>query len=213
MKRTAYSTNPKDTAKAVAKAYPHHPVVEAWNAIKATFTPEPEAEWVSDSVVQWAVRWARAHPRGGLIWTSSVAVGEAIAGAAGVRYYGAEGEAADGSNIEHVDDAVAVASINANTRGRNLQYRFHSGAVVGMPQSGEKLEQLFGRFHRSGQRRPVTWDLLMTSGGTRYAFDVATREAEGVLSVQAQKQKILRARMNDWNPPSTALRWSRRTAD
>lgn len=213
VKRTAYSTNPKDTAKAVAKAYPNHPVVRAWNDIKTTFTPEPEAEWISDSVVEWAAAWAAAHPRGGLIWTSSVPMGEAIAHAAGIRYYGAEGEAADGSNIEHVDDRCAVASINANTRGRNLQYRFHEGAVVGMPQSAEKLEQLFGRFHRSGQTKPVTWDLLMTSGGTRYAFDVATREAEGVLSVQAQKQKILRARINDWKPPSSALRWVRRTAE
>jgi hypothetical protein len=85
--------------------------------------------------------------------------------------------------------------------------------VIGMPQSAEKLEQLFGRFHRSGQTKPVTWDILMTSGGTRYAFDVATREANGVLSVQAQKQKILRARINDWQPPSSALRWIRRKAD
>jgi hypothetical protein len=213
VKRTAYSMNPTDTAKAVAKAFPNHPVVKAWNEIKTTFTPEPEAEWISDSVVRWACDWAAAHPRGGLIWTSSVPVGEAIAAAAGINYYGAEGEAADGSNIEHVDDRCAVASINANTRGRNLQYRFHQGAVVGMPQSAEKLEQLFGRFHRSGQTRPVTWDLLMTSGGTRYAFDVAQREAKGVLSVQAQKQKILRGRINDWTPPSTALRWTRRTAD
>jgi hypothetical protein len=213
IKRTAYSTNPTDTAKAVAKAFPNHPVVRAWNEIKGTFTPEPEAEWISDSVVRWAVRWAKAHKRGGLIWTSSVPVGEAIAAAADIRYYGAEGESADGYNIEHVDDAVAVASINANTRGRNLQYRFNNGAVVGMPQSAEKLEQLFGRYHRSGQTKPVTWDLLMTSGGTRDAFNIATREAKGVLSVQAQKQKILRGRINDWNPPSTALRWARRTAD
>jgi hypothetical protein len=213
VKRTAYSMNPTDTAKAVAKAFPNHPIVRAWNEIKTTFTPEPEAEWISDSVVRWACRWAKAHKRGGLIWTSSVPVGEAIAAAAGINYYGAEGEAADGSNIEHVDDAVAVASINANTRGRNLQYRFNNGAVVGMPQSAEKLEQLFGRFHRSGQTKPVNWDLLMTSGGTRYAFDVANREAKGVLSVQAQKQKILRASINDWTPPSTALRWTRRTAD
>jgi hypothetical protein len=212
IKRTAYSMNPRDTAKAVAKAFPHHPCVEAWQAIKDTFTPEPETEWISASVVEWATAWAKAHPRGGLIWTSSVPFGEAVAAAAGLKYYGAGGEAFDGSSIEHADDRCAVASINANTRGRNLQHRFHHGAVIGMPQSAEKLEQLIGRFHRSEQKHPVVWDFLMTSGGTRYAFDVATREAEGVLSLQAQKQKILRARINDWKAPSEALRWVRKAA-
>lgn len=212
IKRTAYSSNPKDTAKAVAKAYPRHPDVLLWNTVKADFTPEPETEWVSASVVGWAAQWAAANPRGGLIWTQSVPLGEAIAAAAGIKYYGAQGEAYDGSSIEHADDRCCVASIKANTRGRNLQDRFYKGAVVMVPQSAEILEQLLGRLHRDGQLRPVEWWFLQTSGGTRYAFDVANREAETSLSLLAQKQKILRARINDWNPPSDALRWARRAA-
>jgi len=212
IKRTAYSTNPKDTAKAVAKAYPNHPAVRDWQEIKPTFAPETETEWVSASVVQWAAAWAKAHPRGGLIWVSSIPLGDAIAAAAGLKFYGASGESYDGSSIEHADDRCAVVSIGANTRGRNLQFRFHHGAVVGMPQSAEKLEQLIGRYHRDGQLHPVVWDFLMTSGGTRYAFDVANREAQTSLSLLAQKQKILRASINDWTPPSDALRWARRAA-
>jgi len=213
IKRTAWSLDPRDTAKAVAKALPDHPCVRAWLDIKDSFKPEPETEWISASVVDYAARWAKAHPRHGLIWVQSIPLGEAIAAACKLKYYGDGGEAYDGSSIEYAPDTCAVVSIGANTRGRNLQDRFCDGLVCGMPQSAEKLEQLIGRYHRSEQYKPVTWDFLMTSGGTRYAFDVATREAEFVLSSQAQKQKLLRARINDWTPPSDALRWVRKPAD
>lgn len=210
VEQTAWSPNPKDTAKAVAKAFPDHPVVVRWRKLKPLYTPVPEHRWISSSVVNYAAQWAKRHRRGSLIWTKSLAVGEAVAHAAGLRFFSEGGLSADGANIETVDDSVAVVSINSNSRGRNLQDRFHTGLVLGCPQSGEQCEQLFGRKHRYGQKNPVHWEILITSGLSRYAFGMAQREARFVLKTQKQRHKILRAKVSDCSYPSDAIRWAQR---
>ena len=209
--RTAYSTDPLDTAKAVAKAFPSDPIVEHWRAVKPTFKPKPAWQWESASVIKTAAAWARAEV--GTVWTQSIPVGEAIAQAAGIKYYGAQGLSADGSDIEYAPgDRSLVAGILSNSRGRNLQDRFNRGLAVQCPQSGDMCQQLFGRLHRFGQERPVQWDILITSGGSRYAWDMARREAGFVKETQRQKQKILRGTFTECTFPSNALRWARKAA-
>lgn len=217
IKKTAYSADPKDTARAVAKAFPNDPIVKAWQRIKPTFKPVTDWQWVSASVVNYAARWALEQT--GTVWCQSIAVGEAIAQAAGIKFYGAQGLAVDGSDIEYAPrDRSLVAGILSNSRGRNLQESlggvpgFNRGLAVQCPQSGDMCQQLFGRLHRFGAGRPVLWDILITSGGSRYAWDMAEREATFVMQTQSQKQKILRGDMSDCIFPSDALRWARKAA-
>lgn len=204
---------PYDTPEAVKKAFREHPVIEEWYDVqKPSYKGESRPRWVSGSVVHAAAKWAREHA--GLVWTAFEPVGAAIAKAAGVKYYGPGGLASDGTSIERAKGGVAaVLSIAANLRGRNLQDRFCENYVVGMPQSARDLEQLFGRTHRQGQRRPVSAVLVMTSGLSRYAFDMALREASFVDASQGQTQKILRATITQSVfPPSRALRWREKEA-
>lgn len=211
IEKTAWSVDPLDTAKAVAKAFPNDPIVELWRELKPTFKPKPAWQWESASVVNFAAQWATENV--GTVWVQSIPVGEAIAQAAGIKFYGAQGLSADGSDIEYAPgDRSLVAGILSNSRGRNLQDRFNRGLAVQCPQSGDMCQQLFGRLHRFGQLRPVQWDILITSGGSRYAWDMAEREAKFVHQTQAQKQKILRGTMTDCIFPSRALRWARKAA-
>jgi hypothetical protein len=211
IEKTAWSADPLDTAKAVAKAFPNDPIVELWRELKPTFKPKPAWQWESASVVNFAAQWATENV--GTVWVQSIPVGEAIAQAAGIKFYGAQGLSADGSDIEYAPAGRSlVAGILSNSRGRNLQDRFNRGLAVQCPQSGDMCQQLFGRLHRFGQTRPVQWDILITSGGSRYAWDMATREAKFVHQTQSQKQKILRGSMTDCIFPSRALRWARKAA-
>lgn len=211
IEKTAWSSDPLDTAKAVAKAFPNDPIVELWREVKPTFKPKPAWQWESASVVNYSAQWAQEQV--GTVWVQSIPVGEAIAQAAGIKFYGAQGLSADGSDIEYAPgDRSLVAGILSNSRGRNLQDRFNRGLAVQCPQSGDMCQQLFGRLHRFGQLRPVHWDILITSGGSRYAWDMAEREAKFVLQTQSQKQKILRGTMTDCIFPSRALRWARKAA-
>lgn len=209
IRKTAYSADPKDTAKAVAKAHPNDPIIKKWREVKPLFNPDKHREWrwISSSVIKTAAKWARENV--GTVWVQSLPLGEAIAQAAGIKFYAAQGLSADGSDIEYAPgDRSLVAGILSNSRGRNLQDRFNRGLAIQCPQSGDMCQQLFGRLHRFGQTRPVQWDILITSGGSRYAWDMATREAEFVLQTQSQKQKILRGTMTDCIYPSTSLRWA-----
>ena len=207
IQESAWGEDPKDTALAVAKAFPDNPIVQRWRALKPTYKPKPDFRWVSSSVVDYAARWAREHPQGALIFTKSLAVGEAVAHAAGLRFFHAGGLADDGVSIDTVEGRTAVASIDSNSRGRNMQDRFNRGLILGMPAPGDETEQLICRLHRSYQLKPVVWDVLLTSSGSRHTFNKALQAADFVLKTQSQRQKILRAEIVDHTIPSDAVRW------
>jgi hypothetical protein len=81
------------------------------------------------------------------------------------------------------------------------------------PQSALDLEQLLGRAHRTGQRERVTIEILITSGGTADAFEVALREARKVLAREGLTQKLLRADIVRASPRKTVAnryRWARK---
>lgn len=202
---TASSPAPLDTPEAVAKRYKDHPIVRAWKAIKPTFKPNSVPVWLSGSVVDYAAAWAAQGP--GLIWSNFNALGVAIATAGRIKYFGAKGLAADGSDIENAPaNTACVLSIDANLRGRNLQ-RFNRNLIIGAPQSARDLEQLLGRTHRYRQERPVSVEILATSGLSLYSWQMAIKEATFVLHTQGQRQKILRADFEGPSWPSDALRW------
>lgn len=187
------TARPLDTEGAVIRAYRKHPAVADWLAVRKKFKPKSKWRWASGSVVYAAAQWAKEH--NGLIFTRQQAVGRAIAEVTRLHYYGAGGKNGNGTPIEKADPTKgAVLSFAANLRGRNLQ-AWNRMLIVGCPQAATELEQWLGREHRYGQERHVHADILFTSGGSAYAFEMAEREARFVLSTQGQMQKILRARV------------------
>lgn len=200
------SARPLDTAGQVMKRYRKHPLIEAWRKVKPKFKPNSKWRWVSGSAVYFAADWCKTHT--GLLFTRQRAVGEAIAEVAGIQYYGAKGLNAAGRPIEKADPTKsAVLSFDANLRGRNLQAWNHM-AILGCPQAATQLEQWLGREHRYGQKRGVHADIILTSGASEYAFEMAEKEASFVLATQKQKQKILRAKVQRLRGfPSDSSRW------
>jgi hypothetical protein len=206
---------PLDTPGAVFEAYPDHPIVRAWLDIAPSYIENTKAEWLSASVIHYAVNWSRRT--GGIVWTEFVEMGEAIAKAARIPYYGEDGRNAQGQSIENDRGGHAiVASIGANSEGRNLQGGFpgaanaagwHDNLSIGVTQSAERLEQLIGRTHRRWQVNPVSFQFLMTSGLSMQSWLTANKEARFVQETQGQAQKILRAKTTIGAFPSTADRW------
>jgi len=202
---------PFDTPEAVKKAFRDHPIIVEWYDVQEpSFKIQSVPTWLSASVVHAAAKYARENVC--LVWTKFEAVGEAIAKAAGLKYYGAGGLSADGGAIDRqTGERSAVLSIAANLRGRNLQM-FNDNYVVGAPASARDREQLYGRTHRQKQKKPVRFVELVTSGLSRYSFDMARKEAHFVKQTQGQTQKLLRAEFKDCVFPSDALRWRRKYA-
>jgi hypothetical protein len=214
---TADSRRPLDTEQAVVKAHRDHPIVAAWLAMKPTFKYVSRAEWYSGSVLDTAAAWAeRCNSEGGrgLIWVQHEAFGVALSQLTGLSFYGAQGRSLNGERIENANPRrVAILSVGANLRGRNLQ-AWHRNYLVGCVQSAKYLEQLLGRTHRAGQTQPVEAEILFTSGGSHYAFEMLCKESRFVLASQGQKQKVLRATIRRLaSIPGNGYRWISREVD
>jgi hypothetical protein len=220
IEQSVWSSDPADTPGAAKRRFPNEPAVLEWEAVqRKPFPPlnKPfKANMVlmqrSDSVVRFAVQWMKENE--GLVWCASVPLAKWIAKAAGVRYYGAEGKAADGALLNEYTPSTerAVVSIKANSRGRNLQGNFNRGLVIQLPQSADECHQLFKRYHRFGQTKPVYWDVLITSGAAEYSFDMALYEARGVKKQRRQTQTILHAEIVRCILDSNNPRWFRKPA-
>jgi hypothetical protein len=204
-------TAPLDTEAQVLKIYRTHPLVMGWAEVESKFTPKSEGVWVSPSVVQYCADWLRQGP--GLVWCGTTEFGQALAGAARVRYYGPGGLDAQGRPIRLASPSEgAVLSLAANRRGRNLQ-AWNRNLFVQPPQSGRYIEQTIGRTHRADQERPVSVEFLITSGDIHDAFESALREARFQASTVGIRQKLMRAKIERVQPRITAsneFRWARR---
>lgn len=209
IEKTDRARRPLDTEAAVLRAHGDNPIVQAWKAVKhlgddCVSTPT----WITASVVDHCAAWLREHR--GVVATLNPVFGRAVAAAAGVRYYGAQGLADDGTFIEReVPGRGAVFSIKANGEGRNLQDLWHEMLVVGCERQANAVEQTWGRIHRAGQKRPCTVTVLCTSGGTVLNYRKAVSTALDFASELTEHQnKILTCPIPRVIYPSTALRWA-----
>lgn len=159
----------------------------AWYAIHRDVQPVPEAVWLSDAVVEDAAAWAQEAP--GIVWCEFPELGERIARAAGVPWYGGGTEASTAIALERGDRAI-VASIRAHATGKNLQ-AFSRNLVVNPPADGGAWEQLLGRTHRQGQTADeVTVDLYLHTDELRRAWDKAREYALFIEQTEGQRQKL-----------------------
>jgi hypothetical protein len=187
-------TRPWDSPAAVARANPDLESLVRWNEIKDTFTIDPKPVWHSGSVVEWVAGLLRDGPPT-LCFAWSIPFLEALAYVTGLTWYANKGYDARGRYVGDAPaDTSALVSGMANLEGRNLQ-QFNEFLYVVPPQSGQWLEQAFGRGHRQKQTRPVRIRMAITSGGIADGFEKALREAHGAGRTWGANQKITRAQI------------------
>lgn len=158
-----------------------------WRAIKDEFVPNSVAEWVDDSCLRWVADWASKNR--GIIWVHEVPFGVRLSEQTGIPYYGQEG-LCKGKMIEAETD-TCIASIGANSEGRNLQYAFSKNLIVSAPPGGAVWEQMLGRTHRDGQEADeVTVDVVLACFEQWDVFRRAMRDAEYIERTTFQSQKL-----------------------
>lgn len=160
---------------------------EDWAAIKDHARPETEAVWISDYLVEDAVRWGKE--RVGVIWYEHEALGEAIARKGGFPLYGG-GDEASRCILNEDGSRTIVASRKAHGEGKNLQ-AFCRHLFTTMSSNAAVNEQLLGRSHRTGQKADeVEIYLYLQTPEMRAAFMAARKEAKFIEEVKGEKQRL-----------------------
>lgn len=122
--------------------------VLAYREATGLLEPPSVAQWESSEAVECAMQWIEQY--GGIVWTDYIALGEVISERAGIPYYGEEGLDQRGRHIKNHPGGPAVASIQANGTGRNLQRFWSDNLWLCTP-----TEQALARTHRAGQTAPI----------------------------------------------------------
>lgn len=174
--------SPDEVAREIAKVGPEHalwPEYTAWKAVEKKFRPDPAVKFVSSYALDWVANWVKNRDQG-LIWVEFPDFGARIAKHLGIKYYGRGGLASDGSTIEQAShrEPFAVASIEANSEGRNLQEGlWHSLLFTSPPTTGREVEQAIARVHRVGQKADeVTAEFMISSREHHRAFMQSMRD-------------------------------------
>jgi len=186
-----------DVRREVLREGEKHPlwrVWDDWREIKPTFELETEPVWIGTHCLDFVSAWAARNV--GLIWTEWPIVGQRLAKALGVEYYGREGLNSAGRAIDApgVEDGsrCAVASIKANGTGRNLQGIWSRALVTSAPPTGTECEQMIGRIHRTGQvADEVVFDFMIACREQWNGFLQSMRDAQFHSSVLGSQMKML----------------------
>jgi len=164
--------------------------LDAWRAVRDSFTIQPKDVWHDDVALQVCAAWmAREN---GIVWCEHVFFARRLAQITGAVYYGANGCTESGESITGVKPGKAIiASVQANATGRNLQM-FSTNLITSCPTSAATMEQLIGRTHRDGQEADeVTVDFLLGCREHCDAFDRAITGARAAADTLGHDQKIL----------------------
>jgi len=159
--------------------------LQRWDEQRHKPEPPRRACWIDTSLLAYAVEWAQAHAKGGIIWFRARAVGEALAEYGIPTYW-------EGSPDFTATPVVAL-SIAVYHKGRNFQ-EWGEQLLLEVPTSAERLEQLFGRTHRQGQKRDVVRaDVVQHTWKVQQAWASAVEAARYIQATTGQEQKILAA--------------------
>ncbi len=221
---TRHARKPLDTDAQVLRAHPDaeyycpkrrrdvRPVQE-WLDVRGEYNPlkHGRVEWFSDATLDWAGDWLLSSATPSVLWCGGVEFATRLSGLLKLPYYGPQGrDVRSGRELHAADPAKSMlVSWHANKRGFNLQAWRRNG-IVQPPQSSKFLEQIFGRPHRAGQDKPVSFVVLLTSGGTADAWHAAIGEAEFARKTMRITQKILRAEIAPMPALPDSLRWAMR---
>jgi hypothetical protein len=166
--------------------------LQAWRDVRDTFKIQPKDVWHDDAALLACARWMKDHK--GIVWTEHVFFARRLSQLTGATYYGANGCTSSGESITLVKPgAPIIASIQANSTGRNLQM-FSENLITSCPPSAATLEQLIGRTHRDGQQADeVTVEFLLGCLEHYDAFDRAVHAARAAADTLGHDQKLLLA--------------------
>lgn len=166
------------------------PAWPEWHEIHDQVRPVTEAVWIDDFMIRDAAQWARENV--GIVWVEFPELGEKIARAAKVPWFGG-GDEASATIITEKGDRSIVASIRAHGTGKNLQM-FSRNYVATPPADGATWEQLIGRTHRPGQLADeVEVEVAQHTQDYRDAFAKARSYARFMQETDGQPQKLLLA--------------------
>jgi len=170
--------------------------LEAWKKVEDTYELTVKPIWLTDAIVRQCAEWLKG---GGMIWTKYVHFGLALEAKTGLPYFGDEGKDRRGVFIEDAHGVPCIASIESNFEGRNLP-AWDRGLVTTPPASGDRWEQLLGRFHRDGQKADeVTYDVLNGCAEHIEAFEKAQMKAGKIQDLSGQEQKLCYASVSYGN--------------
>ena len=180
------------------------PGLEAWQGWAkafAEFRLKQKVRWLSDKALVYCADWAHTHK--GIVWTEHRAFAEALSKLAEIPYYGQQGEDTNGLSIENAVAGPCVASIGANSTGRNLQDRWSKCLVASPPTNGQAWQQMLARVHRHGQPKDeVTFDVLISCAEHVYAMKRAREGAHMQSTLIGDPHKLLIA---DYTPAHVTL--------
>jgi len=166
--------------------------LEAWRRLRPTYTPAVKAVWCDDSALKACAEWAKTP---GLIWTEHGFFAEALSKMTGIPYFGAGGFDSQGRYIEDAPKGSAIASIDANREGKNLQKLWSRNLLVCPPTSAAWWEQTIARTHRPGQEADeVTVDVLI---GCRENYDACLKAIAGAQAIQEMTGKVQKLMIAD----------------
>lgn len=164
---------------------------DAWLPHENTPEPAIDAVWMDDFLIKDAVAWAGVYKEG-IIWSSEPCVGEAIAKALGVPYYGA-GTDALLTQANATNTPILVASSRVHGTGKNLQDWCRN--LIATPSADASTwQQLIGRTHRPGQLADEVecWVNVHTPAFAQ-AWETAREKAAYVQATMGDPQRILYA--------------------
>jgi hypothetical protein len=158
--------------------------LRAWDEIEPTFTPDPEAVWISDHRLIHAAEWLAAHPRG-IVWTTHIPFGARLSEMTGVRYFPRDGRI-------DTHRGPAIASVSSCGTGLNLQHYHRANYIVSPPTTGGANEQLLARTHRDGQEHThVSAVYALSLPADVRALDQALADARMSSPVLQAPQRLL----------------------
>jgi hypothetical protein len=163
-----------------------------WGEVKNDYKINVVAEWVDDSVLKYCIEWTRQY-KAGIVWTEHRAFGQRLAQELGTGFCSTGGEDENGRPIEDYAGALVVASVQANSEGRNLQ-AWNRNLIVTMPPTGSIGEQLLGRTHRPGQEADTVYvDWIAACEEQDAGFNQLLADAQYIQDTTGQSQKLLYA--------------------
>lgn len=183
-----------DTTSQVLARYPEHPIVLEWKAVRSSYKPKMRTIWLSDATIDSARKWLERQSEPSIIWCGSVDFAQRLSRKLNIPYFGAGGKSAGGLHLHEASKHFKhiILSWNSAMVGFNLQH-WNNQLIIYPPQSAKWLEQLFGRTHRSGQKKPVVVTFMITSGIVLEMIASARDEAQHNKDSVSLTQKILRA--------------------
>ena len=175
--------------------------LETWKVQEARpdFTPNTEAVWIDDTVIQKVAAWLRSHPRG-IAWVEHTAFGERLAATTGLPFFSRQGKDAQGRTFwdpvinPNGYRGACIASVSSNATGRNLQWAWSDNYIVSCPPNGLQWEQLLGRMNREGQESDeINVHVLLACIEHYDALERALSDARYIEDSTGQAQQLLYA--------------------